>query len=533
MYYVSDILKNEIVYWENNASVYIEAPTGAGKTTFILQYLLPVALAQRQEILYLSNRKILHQQLIKSLCEMYKIPFELMKDEGIAEFKGITVMTYQTLEMILVSKVCIAHPIPFFYYTVLDEIHYIATDSEFNSHTWRIEKWIRGQMLRNIMIAISATLDAALPYLDFYKNEWEVQYRDDQTFQTVYARPSHNIVDSIRGQPEYLHFYTIPRKSVDYHVFVYDDISQVVEKINADPDEKWVIFQANKERASRKVLKEVKKQCILLTAEDKESEEMQKIVEECCFSSQILLTTKVLDCGVSLHDSTIKNIVLETTDQTEFLQMLGRRRVEFNEDVVMKIYIPRYSAKWFGTLLHAQIYPTIKMMNMPIYKLQENILKNKDIYAFCQRFIDSSGNNWVLNEIAYSEINFKKRFFEKIYDQLLENENAFVETQIGWLGESDIEVTFLTDEKRRNTRDELQKFLESVKTIEINQDAQNEFRQKMTEFLQILNPDEVSHKGRIMGISTINKFLEKLDFPERIISISGKRKGEKSKWKIQ
>lgn len=84
---VTDKIGEEYKQWSNYNKIFISAPTGSGKTYFILNVLLPFACSQNRKILFLVNRKILKLQLEK---EISNFPFEIAKN--------ITIETYQTLE---------------------------------------------------------------------------------------------------------------------------------------------------------------------------------------------------------------------------------------------------------------------------------------------------------------------------------------------------------------------------------------------------------------------------------------------------
>ena len=56
-----------------------------------------------------------------------------------------------------------------------------------------------------------------------------------------------------------------------------------------------------------------------------------------------MISTTVLDNGVSIHDSDLKHIVLPSHNKTEFLQMIGRKRLADNETV--KLYIKNHTYK--------------------------------------------------------------------------------------------------------------------------------------------------------------------------------------------
>ena len=54
----------------------------------------------------------------------------------------------------------------------------------------------------------------------------------------------------------------------------------------------------------------------------------------------MLITTKVLDNGVNISDKGVRHIVIPFCDQTEFMQMLGRRRTAEGERVYLYVEVP-------------------------------------------------------------------------------------------------------------------------------------------------------------------------------------------------
>ena len=56
MRYISDIIKDEFKQWTNHKPILISAPTGSGKTTFILKNLLPYVKEQGKYLVYFVNR---------------------------------------------------------------------------------------------------------------------------------------------------------------------------------------------------------------------------------------------------------------------------------------------------------------------------------------------------------------------------------------------------------------------------------------------------------------------------------------------
>ena len=62
------------------------------------------------------------------------------------------------------------------------------------------------------------------------------------------------------------------------------------------------------------------------------SEAFEQITSTEHFACRFLFTTKVLDNGINLTDRAIRHIIIEQTDLIDFVQCLGRKRVQDEED---------------------------------------------------------------------------------------------------------------------------------------------------------------------------------------------------------
>ena len=78
-----------------------------------------------------------------------------------------------------------------------------------------------------------------------------------------------------------------------------------------------------------------------------------------------MITTSVLDCGINICDPKVKNIVIACDNKTGFLQMLGRKRIEQDEELrlFIKVYdfhIIYHRLRYFNTLLKKLITFSLK-----------------------------------------------------------------------------------------------------------------------------------------------------------------------------
>ncbi|EOS69493.1 hypothetical protein C818_02274 [Lachnospiraceae bacterium MD308] len=531
MVYLTNIINDDLRNWNPHSQIFIAAPTGSGKTQFILRKLLPYVIKNGREILYLSNRVLLHKQIVKEVCSLQNVPYELLENQKIAELSGITCLTYQTLQEMNDWGTIINQ---FFHYVVLDEVHYITEDSLFNPKIQRFLDWLEWRKNCFVTIAISATIEPVLGYLGFYNSEWQLVYEDEN--KEHYLRRAHDIVLRLKGIPEELIFYHMERTMPQFKVYIYETVNELAQIISEDiSEDKWLVFQSNKEKAASQLLRNLNGNAFLLTADNKECEEMQRIVERNQFRSKVLVTTKVLDNGISLHDKKLKNVALETISQTEFIQMLGRRRIEEGEDIALNVYIPKLSANYLKNLVFNTLAPMLKLAELSEKEVLTEIMNDEEAYQRAKMLYDVKDGKLLLNTIAVNMLKKRRQFAEKMALELENNANAFVEQQLQWLGVQELEgtVIYLRDVNNRKNEEKLRKMILSYAGRSLDSEEQKKFRNEVKEILVQLFPEKFPHKNRIPGLKMINEVLEELKFGFCIESSHGKRKGEKTIWKIK
>lgn len=406
---VSDIItKDECRSWEPNDRIVIVAPTGTGKTHFVLNTLLEIARERNQTILYLCNRTLVMEQVWVSAKEK-GVEFEYI--DGLLYSNNIIITTYQNIEskggFIYRENEC-RQEINF-YYCVCDEAHYFVHDSVFNMNTGTVPTIINNYMNyeKKIIIYMTATdepfrmqnssNDIKYIFDDIgkkrqilsdiienyeYNEEDNIWLSKDQRY-FYYPERVKALEDSCKmpyckiicsylknvsyNNQEYVYFNGFKWKVFNqikpdysqYEVYYYNQINELIELIKLTQNDKWLIFSMNKDEGkelAETINKHIEKDTAIFldsklvhskdknVLKDNKLSKRKNIYNEIRdnnkFSCRVLISTAVLDNGVSIHDSDLKHIVLPSHNKTEFLQMIGRKRLADNETA--KLYIKNH-----------------------------------------------------------------------------------------------------------------------------------------------------------------------------------------------
>ena len=167
---------------------------------------------------------------------------------------------------------------------------------------------------------------------------------------------------------------------------------------------------------------------------------------------KVLITTSVLDNGFSIEDDNVKNIVICTDDKTEFLQELGRKRINKDKGETVNLYIRvvtkeshklrKYAFKQYNSLfesLYSGLHtPASKYIHGDIAQTVSRLWSSSDNY--CRgviKLVETSDGKTVpiINEMArWKTIVLEEQLanYDKLYAEY--GENAAVIYKTDWLG---------------------------------------------------------------------------------------------------
>ena len=322
MKYLTDLIGDKYRKW-GNRKILISAPTGLGKTTFIVKILLPYLQSQGRKLLILCNRRLLRDQYWNDLVRQYSDFTDLEE--------SVQLMTYQELAQKCRNQNSINSILSDFQTIVCDECHYFYSDSDFNGFgTFALLQMIVSAGLNKQIIFLSATMEEVKPLIEqVITNIGVVEMPDG----SLHKKKNLNYEPS---EPLYMDFSVY----ADYQRFQclsMPDEATLCDYL-ANSQKKSLVFIDSKERACKmrgrlvKVGKLGSQDVEILHSDNIDSPCNRKLVQHLSICHKllpkILITTAVLDNGVSIHDEEVGNVVILTESKISFLQMLGRVRAE-------------------------------------------------------------------------------------------------------------------------------------------------------------------------------------------------------------
>lgn len=161
--WVADVIGENYKTWEKGHYA-IDAGIGTGKTTFILEQLLPWVRMRRKaggkKILYLCNRTSLEGEVIERIKACGENATYYEEDPGSVYFDNISAFCYQWLEYVLINDPAkIERIMKGCDYVVADECHYFYSDAGFNPNTDLSYRYLEKVSTGKPVIYMSATAD--------------------------------------------------------------------------------------------------------------------------------------------------------------------------------------------------------------------------------------------------------------------------------------------------------------------------------------------------------------------------------------
>lgn len=298
--YIKNVIKDEYLKWNKGDLILITAGTGTGKSTFVKEELNTYCIKNKKNILYLTNRDTLKEQVKKDVGKC-----------------SVTVLNYQKVEAFILNNIQFSN----YDYVVMDESHYFFTDASFNRKT---DLFFKRMLNDNSICKILMTATPTILLYYFKKYEIKINYH--------YELPTdYSYIDKVIAFNNY------------------ESIEKIIEDI---PEDEQIMFFTNNIKKGLEICK--KYNGSFICSEHREEyynkyvkgteneEERNSIIQNAEFKNHLLCTTTALDNGINIKEGTpVKHIIIDIFDRDEFIQCLGRKRV--NETEKVNLYFNAYN----------------------------------------------------------------------------------------------------------------------------------------------------------------------------------------------
>lgn len=408
--WISDVLSNNsLISMKPNESLFISAQTGSGKTTFLFDKCLPIALRENKRILYLCSRNALALQLKEIAMKDPLNSEQYVGKKQVKEFRkfytetglnsltcfgGIDIYTYQSY---IKEYRNINHNL--YSFVAIDEAHFFLSDSTFNPFTELCLETLLANAQNTRRIYLTATPQYAIDVI--YEKEL-----------SAYNPLKHGYFPPLIMKIIYMdnnYSYLVPQ--------FFLKTQELVSKINDNKDDYWLIFVRNIRIGEelKEALGKLNLQASIITADtDKEDKIYKNLLTKEKLDEHILITTKVLDVGVNIRTEGL-TIVLFDDDITELKQMIGRKRISKNEKLKAMFYTPS-----LNELSKRQRNVT---RNIQIVKKLLDEIQNDELFETITAPLFFYGNRLHYNSLHLRKLNQDHKTYQTLITLLSANEN--------------------------------------------------------------------------------------------------------------
>lgn len=366
--YLTQFITREIYSkWLDGKKVIIQSPTGTGKNHLALNEFAAYCRIMGKKVAVLCNRKLLREQYEFDLAELFPRYIDMVEN--------IDVLTYQQLAEALKKGASIQSIIDDYDVIIYDEVHFFYADADFNGlGTYVLLQALIKAAFYKTNIFMTATLKETLPLLENTLSKFQMKLEREDPHLNIDKYKYRGDINNFQFLADFSRF------SCHYCL----DMETLVDEI-ANSEKKSVIFIDDNSIAKQFKAKLLKKKNIsdddisMLSAqiidENPNDLTIRQISAGNVLPRKILITTSVLDNGVSIHDPEVGNVVIATESRVSFIQMLGRVRGENVEECRLFIFprdrayyekrVQQYSEKmvWFD-----------KLSKIPLQNRREEIL---------------------------------------------------------------------------------------------------------------------------------------------------------------
>lgn len=576
--FVSESIGDQFKSWRSKDPVFIDAPTGTRKTTFVYEKIIPEAINHGKAVLLISNRiaisaqqkrkivSIVSKHDPESIAHITENPDKEIVD-SLAFFGPVCVTTYQGIHGLLHSyesdETDICEWFRKLWCVIFDEIHFLYSDALFNSCCgYLLEKlpWVFRNAIRIYMTATSWEIKELI-----YRSEKAVlsinhnilTQREAEISCLIPAVQDTTEANRIRAHRTF-YDYCMQADYTAYQLHFFDDnlycppisgrnpaqkhirkkyllalIDQMIPSPNAE--DKWLIF-VDKKSSGQKMQAALREKGISVAYIDstikKPRSAWKKLIEEEKMETDVLCATPVIECGVNVADDSVHHVAILCTDRTTFIQLLGRKRRKEKEIIDLWVWLPDHDyfqkmkkkMEWYLQLSYSlQDAKKIYSYDKEPYACVAKTLWNKrDALEYDSLFYVDNTGLFAVNEYVQYVLGRRYEFIEWLAES--NDPKLFQKTVENWLGIESIDVETLPlecphipEETFSKEIKRLSKILKRESGKALLEENFKPIRKRIVEVIEATGLERIREDRRnTLSAKTLNRYLLILKIPYKI-----------------
>ena len=476
----------------------IAAPTGSGKTKAIIDIIKNVNVPA----LYLINRVAPLLQFKKDYVKATKnidIPIEAIDIVFLGD--NVTALTYQKFAEIAYQykgKKCMI---------ILDEVHCLLEDATFSVYPEKFVRYLKSNLDNTSRIYLTATPDAISPGIAYAESTagagealetitWDTEVKSVR-YGYAYYDTRVKMVYSVKTNWDY----------IDFKLYSPDDTKELVDYIKTvnENNIKSLIYinDINKGKSIQEALGNAQH----VYSDDDKRKDIAEIAKNEKFTDKNLITTKVAENGISLHDDELNLIVVETLDLITLQQVIGRARVNRKKPRKITVLIPDYSYTDIGNAI-ASISVQLKKAKEAAEN-PDNALEYADEYPALV-YYDSKAKKPVVNSMAIKSLEYQLKFLKALREDE-ENLHAFAQKVLEKYDKSTVitDDMFLSYDRITDFKSKVSLAFDDYMNSEKNAEALDKLKSALKD---ACNSTKIYNDGKIISsniqLSTVNDILK-------------------------